>query len=231
MRVRFLREGAVVRELQHPRIVRTRDVLHEDDGRLAIVSDLIRGRSLAQCVANDGAMEPRRAVSIILGVLDALDYIHGRGIARLDLTPRSIIVGSGDRPTITKLGLAKHTDRSAGDATQLGAIVGTPAYAPPEQLMGTAVDIRGDLYATALILFELITGRRARSGDAVSDVLASARAAVEVSHLPISDELRSVMQVALQPDPASRYGDPAAMIGALRLTSEGGREDSVTYAG
>jgi serine/threonine-protein kinase len=109
-------------------------------------------------------------------------------------------------------------------------LVGTPAYAPPEQLMGAAVDIRGDLYATALILFELITGRRARAGDAVSDVLASARAAVDVGQLAVSDRLRSVVALALQPDPASRFGDPAAMSGALRLTPEGGGEGYLTFA-
>lgn len=232
MRARFLREGAVARELHHPRIVRTREVLHEDDGRLAIVNDLVLGQSLADRVATGGPVEPHQAVSIILGVLDALDYVHARGIARLDLTPGSIIVGPDGSPTISDLGLAKHIDRGGGDAaTAVGAIVGTPAYAPPEQMLGHAVDIRGDLYATALILFELIAGRRARQGQGVSDLLASVRDAVDVSRLAVSEELRSVLHIALQPDPASRYRDPAAMIEALRLTPEGAHARLATRSG
>ncbi len=223
MRERFRRQGAIALQLKHPRIVATREVLHDENERMAIVSDLVAGRSLAECLAANGRFEPSAAISIILQVLDALAYVHANGIVRLDLTPRGVMLGPDGEATITKFGLAKYVGRGNRSATEVGAIVGTPAYASPEQLAGHTVDIRGDLYATALILFELIGGQRARQGRAVTALLDHAATIVDLSALDVSAELRAVLRMSLDPDPARRYASPTAMAAALRETPEGAR--------
>jgi len=226
MRARFLREGAIALELHHPGIAQTREVLHEPDGRLAIVTELIPGPSLAELVARHGSIEPATAIAITLRVLDSLGYVHANGIARLDLSPRSIRLRADGSPTITKLGLAKYVGRTppatrSRASTEVGAVVGTPAYAPPEQLTGNPVDIRGDLYCTALILYELLAGQRAREDEAVRALLHSAGGIVDLSVLPVSGALREAIRVALDPQPDRRFADPATMIAALAHTPEG----------
>ncbi len=221
MRARFVREGSIALELEHPGIVATREVLTEPDGRLAIVTEFVSGPSLAEILATHGALHPEDAVAIAARVLDALDYVHAKGIARLDLSPRSIKLGADGSPTITKLTLAKYVNRSSASATEVGAVLGTPAYAPPEQLTGQPVDIRADLYAATLILYELIAGQRARDAQGVGALLDGAGDVVDLSALAISEDLRNVITIALDPEPGRRYAEPAMMIAALRQTPEG----------
>ena len=221
MRARFEREGSIALELEHPGIVATREVLDEPDGGLAIVTEFVPGPSLAEILATRGALHPEDAVAIAARVLDALDYVQAKGIARLDLSPGSIRLGADGAPTITNLTLAKYVNRGSASATEVGAVLGTPAYAPPEQLTGQPVDIRADLYAVALILFELIAGQRARDAEGVGALLDTAGDVVDLSALAISEDLRNVIRIALDPVPSRRYAEPAMMIAALRQTPEG----------
>ena len=180
------------------------------------------GTSLAKSLEVKGPLAPPAAVGIVDRLLEALDHVNAKGVARLDLRPASIMLDDDLTPTITKLGLAKHVEAGANEGgTQAGAVVGTPAYAPPEQLRGEPVDIRADLYSLTLILFEMIAGRLARDADLLGSILHSAGASVDLDALPVSDDLRYAISVALDPDPARRFATPAEMIAALAQTPEG----------
>jgi serine/threonine-protein kinase len=221
MRARFEREGAIALQLEHPHIVQTYDTFGQDDGTLGIVMKLVDGQSLAQRLRS-GPLETAQAVRVAGALLDALGYLAGKGVVRLDLRPSGIIVDESLSPTIVNLGLAKHVD--GGDAaTMAGARLGTPLYAAPEQLAGERVDTRTDLYSLALIVYEMIAGRPAREGESITSVVRAAFAeVVDVAVLPVSEPFRAALARALSRDPDERFASPSAMLEALRATPEGG---------
>jgi serine/threonine protein kinase len=222
MRQRFVREGRIALELDHPNIVKTFDTFAEADGRLAIVMEFVEGHSLAHRLRAEGSLEGPDAVSVACDVLRALDHIQSRGIVRLDLRPSGIMFDPRLTPVIVNLGLAKHvgTDLPAGP-TRVGAVLGTPRYAAPEALSGHEVDIRADLYSLALILFEMIAGRPAREGESIESLMTKAvDEQIELDALPVSPQLAEAMAGALTRDPDRRLPDPATMLEALMATPE-----------
>jgi len=226
MRARFLRKGRLARELDHPNIVSTYETFEEPDGRLGIVMEFVEGPSLRQLL-EQAQLERSDALRIALGLADALDYLSGRGIARLDLKPTSILCGPGVRPVIIDLGLAKRVtepEPPPGDgraATVAGAVLGTPAYAAPEQLAGKPADIRADVYSLGLLLYEMLSGRRARGDGDWQPVLKRAREEdIDLSDLKVSDQLRGVLARMVARDPAARFATPAEARAALETTPE-----------
>jgi serine/threonine-protein kinase len=222
MRSRFKREARIALELDHPNIVKGRDAFTEPDGTLAFVTDLVGGASLAQRLVQEGPLSPAKSVAVAARILDALDYLNAKGIARLDLRPSSIMVDEQLAPTLTKFGLAKHVvDEKDDGVTRTGAILGTPAYAAPEQLRGESVDIRADLYSLGLILYEMVTGRRARDAASMGAAIDAALGQqIDLDSLPISIELRRVLAKALDSDPGGRFADPADMHASLDSAPE-----------
>ena len=201
--------------------MRTYDTFTEDDGTLGIVMELVQGRSLAQRLDEGGALEPAAAVSVGCSLLEALEYLERKGVARLDLRPSGILVNEEVAPTIVNLGLLKRVGVEEDRATQAGAVVGTPAYAAPEQLAGKPVDIRADIFSLALILFELLTGEPARKGDSIASVLQAAlQEEVDVLSVAVSQQLRASLARALERDPGRRFATPSEMLNALRATPE-----------
>ena len=203
MRARFKRKAEMGRWLDHRNIVRTYDTF-EEGGRLGVVMALADGTSLEQLLAR-ARMTGREAVRIATELADALAYVHGRGVARLDLKPSSVLrVDAQLHPLILDLGLAKVVaGRQQSSLTGLNAVLGTPAYAAPEQLHGEPVDIRADIYSLGLILYEMLAGRRARRSDAGA-LLAGEGSAVDVSRLRVSDALRAVVARAVADEPSAR---------------------------
>jgi serine/threonine-protein kinase len=222
MRQRFLREGRIALELDHPNIVHTFDTFAEQDGRLAIVMELVEGHSLAHRLRTEGALDAPAAVSIACHLLDALDHAQSRGIVRLDLRPSGVMLDSRLVPVVVNLGLAKHIRESeSAGPTQVGAVLGTPRYAAPEALRGEEVDIRADLYSLALILFEMLAGHPARQGDSIQALMTAALDEhIDLGDLAVSQPLTEAIAGALAHDPGSRHNGPAAMLEALRAAPE-----------
>jgi len=221
MRARFARKADIARGLDHPNIVRTHHAF-EEDKRLGVVMDLVDGTSLRQ-VLQRVTPTASEAVRITLPLADALDYVHARGIARLDLKPSSILVREGFDPLVLDVGLAKRVGGELGgpvpEVTTTHAILGTPAYAAPEQLRAEEADIRSDIYALGLILYEMLSGHRARQGG-FSAVLSQGPDPIELSGLDVSADLREVLARMLAPDPDARFPDPGALRDALARTPE-----------
>ncbi len=154
---RFLREIRLQASLDHPNIAAVLNAFWLEDD-LVMVMELIDGQTLASLV------ELRRfsldqSLTIIRQVLLALSYAHQNGVIHRDVSPGNIIVSPNGRIKLTDFGLAKGV--SDPHVTEMGGMYGTPFYISPEQVRGTAtVDHRTDIYSTAIVLYELLTGTR-----------------------------------------------------------------------
>jgi serine/threonine protein kinase len=163
---RFTRECELVVQLTHPSTIRFYDFGKLPDGRLYIAMEYVEGRSLAGAI-DEGPM-PLATVERLVGQIGgALIEAHRRGIVHRDLKPDNILLAhnpdEGEFAKVLDFGIAKQNESHGGTGTEItseGLIVGTPAYMSPEQLSAKPLDERSDVYALALIVFEMLTGRR-----------------------------------------------------------------------
>ena len=215
LRARFTREADIALSLDHPGIVRTHEIVKEPDGQLGIVMDYVAGKPLREKIPAD----PRVAVAIVSDLLDALEYLDARGMARIDFKPENIILAD-EHPVIVDLGLVKPWQHETR-LTSTGVMVGTPAYMSPEQATGKPVDVRSDIFALGLVLFELISGEQAFQGEGPMAVLFRiVQDEADLSRLRCSEELRDVVARAISKSVADRFQSPAEMRAAFQATPE-----------
>ena len=178
--------------------------------------EFCEGRSLKQVVRQDGALEPDRAIDLVVQILKAARFAHRRGIVHRDIKPHNVIVDDEGRAKVTDFGIAR---AGASDMTETGSIMGTAQYLSPEQAQGHPVDARSDLYSVGVVLYELLTGRV--PFDAESAVTIALKQVSEEPVPPseynaaVSDQLEDVVMRALQKDPAYRFADAEEFIVAL----------------
>jgi serine/threonine-protein kinase len=170
-RERFRREAHSAARLNEPHIV----PIHrygEIEGRLFLDMRLVPGRDVAEVLANEGPMDPARAVSIISQAARALDSAHSDGLIHRDVKPSNILVtGTGEDEFVylVDFGIARSTTDTQGPAlTQTGAALGSFDYMAPERFLERPADKRVDVYALACVLFEILTGRRPFTGDGLA---------------------------------------------------------------
>jgi len=164
---RFKREAKSASLLNHPNSIQIIDSGEADDGTLYIAMELLTGRDLAQVIRDDFPLPLLRIGRIMSQVLNALDEAHAQGVIHRDLKPSNIMLierrGEKDFVKVCDFGIAKATlgegedDRSAMLTVQ-GLVCGTPEYMSPEQARAEPLDGRSDLYAAAVILYQLVTG-------------------------------------------------------------------------
>ena len=212
---RFRREASSAAGLQHPNVVAVFD-RGEFDGTYYIAMEFLEGRSLKQLVRQEGALEPDRAIDLVIQILKAARFAHRRGIVHRDIKPHNVIVDDEGRAKVTDFGIAR---AGASDMTETGSIMGTAQYLSPEQAQGHPVDARADLYSIGVVLYELLTGRV--PFDAESAVTIALKQVSEEPVPPshynpaVSDQLEDVVMRALQKDPAFRFADAEEFIVAL----------------
>ncbi len=250
---RFTREAQTLAALNHPNIAQIygRVDLPADAGSHtstlhtgALVMELVDGDDLSVLIER-GPMPVSDALPIARQIADALDAAHEKGIVHRDLKPANIKVRHDGTVKILDFGLAKAMDpagTSSADAmqsptltaraTQMGMIIGTAAYMAPEQAKGKAVDKRADIWAFGVVLYEMLTGRRAFAGDDISEVLAAVlRHEIDWTPLPADSppRLRRLLERCLDRDPKTRLRD----IGEARVELakiEAGAPDTVSVA-
>jgi serine/threonine protein kinase len=165
---RFEREARSASRLDHPNLVRIIDSGRDaETGALFIAMELLTGRDLGQVIAQDAPLPLHRIVRIMSQVLAALEEAHAQGVIHRDLKPANIMLvdrrGELDLVKVCDFGIAKSNSLQSPDKNSMltvrGFVCGTPEYMAPEQARGEAVDGRTDLYAAAIILYQLITGQ------------------------------------------------------------------------
>ncbi|MEU5408215.1 serine/threonine protein kinase [Nocardia asteroides] len=162
-RGRFEREANLAAGLDHPNIVAVYN-RGDEDGQLWIAMQYVDGTDASAEVAKGpAAMPPHRALRIIGEVGKGLDYAHRRGLLHRDIKPANFMIAAAEdddeeRVLLTDFGVAKSSD-DGQDLTATGNFMATVAYAPPEQLMGTKLDHRADIYSLGCSLYKLLTGQ------------------------------------------------------------------------
>jgi serine/threonine-protein kinase len=162
---RFRREAQACALIRSEYIVQVYD-LTEIDGAPAIVMEYVEGRSLKDVLAADGPLPAAKARQIVIEILNALRAAHARGVIHRDIKPGNIIVSESGHCKVTDFGLAAIS--VAQTVTMDGAVLGTPAYLPPEHIRGEAADERSDLFSLGVTAVELLTGVRIFEGASYS---------------------------------------------------------------
>jgi serine/threonine-protein kinase len=160
---RFLTEARATSQLNHPNTVSVIDFGQTDQGQPYLVMEFLRGKNLAQVVAQEGLLPLPRALGVLRQVLLALGEAHAIDIIHRDLKPENIIVEplrrGGDFVKVVDFGLAKLKADDGNGITMPGIVCGTPDFMAPEQGRGDPIDGRSDLYAVGVVMFWLLCGR------------------------------------------------------------------------
>ena len=209
-RRRFQRESRLASSLNHPHILTVHDS-GEFDGRQYIVTELADGGTLRDWM-RAGQHTWAEIAELMIGVADAVATAHAAGILHRDIKPENILLMKSGYAKLADFGLAKMHEPSsiAADAvtetrTRAGAVVGTVGYMSPEQATGAAIDARSDVFSFAIVLYELLAGRRPFQGRSDLDVLhAIAHQTPEPLPPSMPEPLRTLVDSSLRKDPAER---------------------------
>jgi len=196
LRERLRREARAAANISHTAIA-TVYALEEVDGRLFIASEYIEGHSLRNEIEN-GALERTRAIAIAADIVRGLCAAHDAGVIHRDLKPENVLLTRTGAVKVVDFGIA-HMDAINTRLTREGDVIGTPAYMAPEQLIGTTVDARVDIYAVGVILTEMLTGQHP---------LAPRRSAMPVTTSEIAWR-------CINTDPNDRYQSARELLAAL----------------
>ena len=230
---RFAREATLLARVRHPNVVSILDVGQTGDGSECMVMEFLEGEALDARLARRGALPWPEVRAIGLSILKGLDAIHAAGIVHRDLKPGNVLIARGS-PEVVKLvdfGIAHASSGQDRKYTRTGAMIGTPAYMPPEQLVGGTVDARSDLYALGLLLFELAVGSLP-FGDDSNGALRRLREELPMPLAPdglppLPDYGAEALQHALALEPERRPQSARELYALLR----GARRDSTELDG
>jgi len=216
-RKRFEREAQALGQLLHPNIVAVTDFGMDHDVPF-LVMELLHGQDLARRL-RAGALPVALACRYALEMLDALAFVHERGLVHRDIKPGNIFLEStavGERVKLLDFGLARLVAPGTDAAvTRVGEMLGTPVYMAPEQVSGDAADARTDVYAMGLVLFEMLAGKRAFDGNEMAVLHRQMTEPVPALPSPGLAAFDGIIQRATAKDPAQRFADARALREAL----------------
>lgn len=187
---RFLREGEVLRRLNHPNIVKVLATVDEGS-RHYIVMEYVGGGSLADLLLREPKLPLERVVSIGLELADALSRAHHLKILHRDIKPANILLAQDGTPRLTDFGLARMGEMPR--LTETGSILGTFYYLSPEVFEGREVNERSDIWSFGVVLFEMLAGRLPFEGETAFDLMW----AVKTHPLPVLENLRGGLPPSL----------------------------------
>lgn len=231
LNARFQREAAAQAMLSHPNIAALHAVGVTDEGGMFFVMELIDGHDLATELEH-GPLAPARALALARQLLSGLHHAHQYGLVHRDLKPENILLArspeqAGEQVKIIDFGLVKMLDDVLGPAecqrlTRTGMVFGTPDYMAPEQILAEAVDVRTDLYAVGIVLFEMLTGQRPFEFEEVTDLWRAhinspppSLASINPSLAALGSDLEAIVQTLLAKLPDQRFGSALAARRAL----------------
>lgn len=216
VRRRFEGEARAAAALVHPNVVAVFDA-GEEDGAPYIVMERLPGRTLSDELGGRRLSTPE-VYDLAGSVLGALEAAHRAGIVHRDVKPGNVLRAADGTWKVADFGIAKVAEASS-DLTLTGVMIGTPAYLAPERIEGAAATPASDLYATGVVLYEAIAGRKAFVADnsiALVERIRAGRAPALRELAPdVDPTLERVVERAMASDPRRRFGSAAEMSDAL----------------
>ena len=213
---RFLREARLTAKLGHPNVVSVVDFGETDDGLLYLAMELLDGRTLREVIAAEAPLPPARAVGIAVSICDALEAAHRAGVVHRDLKPANVMLLDRDFVKVLDFGIARSLANDDTTLTGVNALMGTPAYLPPETCRGEDSDARADLYALGVLLHEMLTGRGPFPEARTPVALVHHHGYVEPRAPPeLAPVLGNALMRLLRKDPSERFPDAATTREAL----------------
>ena len=213
-RARFLREAQLTSRVRHPHIVDVAD-MGSDGGHTYLVMEFLHGEDLAQRLERLGPVGVEELADIMLPVCSAVAAAHAAGITHRDLKPQNIFLAAGTRrvlPKVLDFGISKGNDAvtQAGTLTGTGAMIGTPYYLAPEQIMDSkSAGSASDQYALGIILYECLTGKRPYDGDNLfvvfQGIVGGTPKRPREMRPEIPPEMEEVVLRAMKVDPKARF--------------------------
>ena len=225
MRLRFGQEADSASRLAHPNLVSVFDYGKTEEGLLFLAMDLIEGKTLAQVIAEEAPLGPRRAIGLARQVCHGLAHAHDRGLVHRDFKPENVMITQdpqGERAVITDFGIAISRDadeEAPARLTSAGIALGTPIYAAPEQTHGRPVDQRADLFALGVTLYEMLSGRVPFDGSGIEVIHKNAFTsppAIELrSGVRLGPALELLVRKLMERAPEDRFASAVEVIEAL----------------
>jgi eukaryotic-like serine/threonine-protein kinase len=228
-RRRFQREAQMASSLNHPHIVSVYDI-GEFEGRQYLVTEYVDGGTLKDWI-REKRRTPKEVAELLTGVADGLAAAHQAGILHRDIKPLNILVARNGYAKLADFGLAKLAESGKVDLaaqspegpTRPGLILGTIPYMSPEQASGQPLDSRSDIFSFAVVLYEMLSGKRPFGGKTDLEVLET----IIHGYLPpLSEDIptayRNIVEKALEKNPAERYQFMGEMVVDLRRARRSG---------
>lgn len=209
---RFQREAEASAAISHPNVVGVYDVDRTADGTPFMVSELLEGHDLSKQLEKSVRISPMQAVTIARQVCRALQAAHDKGVIHRDVKPENVfLTGTLEDPSIKVLdfGISRLEGAGSSSLTKTGMVLGTPAYMPPEQAAGKAVDGRVDVYGVGAILYRALTGRLPYGDDepavTIAKLLTSEPERPRQISPDIPESLEMIIQKAMAREPERRF--------------------------
>jgi tRNA A-37 threonylcarbamoyl transferase component Bud32 len=227
-RTRFRREAQLVARLQHPGIVAVFDYGTLPDGAAFLVMEYVHGRDLRATLRGDGPLPPSRVAELMLSIAGPVDAAHRQGILHRDLKPENILLPEdGEAAKVLDFGVAKlvsadendQDDNEASDTLTLaGQPIGTPSYMAPEQLAGSRVSRKTDVFALGVMAYELLTGVPPFGRGPLVEIATRQRTgAGPIERTDVPAVMAAAIARALSPNPDERPDSATAFAASLRV--------------
>jgi serine/threonine-protein kinase len=215
---RFRAEARHMGGLTHPNIGTVHD-FGDDEGTAYLVMEYLEGEPLSTIISDDAPLDPQRVSDILFQVASALQAAHDAGVIHRDVKPANIMVDADGYAKLTDFGISRAL--SEAPLTQTGEVLGTPHYLSPEQAQGQPANALSDVYALAVVGYEMITGERPFAGDSmVTTALAHVSSPVPPLPEGVPDPLATTVMAALAKDPGQRPQSAAEFAESLRSAPE-----------
>ena len=224
---RFQREEDIGKKLDHPGVMK----VIANDGRsdLYIVMEWVHGKLLREILTTTGKMPQDRAIRLVVRICRALDHIHSHGVVHRDLKPENIMVDEDDNIKIIDFGISANTGARRITFAKFTDTMGTPDYISPEQVKGGRGDARSDVYATGVMLYEMLTGTVPFTGSnpfaVMNDRLLNNPVPPREVNPEISPQLQEVLYRALERNPRNRYRSARDLANDLEHLDQVGVEE------
>jgi serine/threonine-protein kinase len=210
---RFYNEVRIARQVTHPNVCRVYDI-GAVEGLHYISMEYVDGEDLGSLLRRIGRLPVDKALETARKLCEGLNAAHEKGVLHRDLKPANIMIDGRGQVIIMDFGLAGLSDQLQGDVRS-----GTPAYMSPEQLAGTEVTVKSDIYALGLLLYEVFTGRRAFDASSLMELMQMQERAAPASLTSVVKDLdpaaERVIMRCLNPDPRQRPASARAVAAAL----------------